>query len=73
MMTLFNNNVCKRLHCEAGVLVGHLVDQEGGEEDGEEAAMFFNVMRWIIALLVFVAIMLYGETPYVVCYRSAYV
>lgn len=58
MQAYFNNNVCKRLHCENGVLLGHLLDEE---DDDDEAGVFFNVMRWIIALLVLAAILLYGE------------
>mmetsp|Transcript_20052 Transcript_20052/g.33788 ORF Transcript_20052/g.33788 Transcript_20052/m.33788 type:complete len:280 (-) Transcript_20052:173-1012(-) len=60
MMSYFNSNVCKRLHCENGVLQGHLVEEE--DDDDDDINLFFNVMRWIIAFLVLVAIALYACT-----------
>lgn len=59
ILTHFNNNVCKRLHCENGVLQGHLVEDDDDDE-ADDVNLFFNVMRWIVALLVLVAILLYG-------------
>ena len=58
VQTYFDNNVCKRLHCENGVLRGNLIEEDDEEN---EASLFFNVMRVIIALLVFASIVLYGE------------
>lgn len=58
-MSYFNNNVCKRLHCENGVLQGHLVEED--DDDDDDVNLFFNVMRWIVAILVLIAIFLYGK------------
>ena len=70
--SFFEDNVCKRLHCENGVLVGNLLRDD---DEDDEAQLFLNVMRWIIAILVIGSIILYGNMRllfYIDCGRDKY-
>jgi hypothetical protein len=54
----FNDNICRALHCENGIMKGVMVDTD---DDFNSPTILATVVRWMLCIGIFMSIVLYGK------------